>query len=47
MIEESWALVDELVHCKDRCPIIHEYEPGTAGPVAAEGLIEADGRRWL
>lgn len=30
MIEESWALVDELVHCKDRCPIIHEYEPGTS-----------------
>jgi glucose-6-phosphate 1-dehydrogenase len=29
MIEESWALVDELVHCKDRCPIIHEYEPGS------------------
>lgn len=30
MIEESWRLVDELVHCKDDCPILHPYFPGTS-----------------
>lgn len=47
MIEESWRLVDELVHCKTGCPILHPYAPGTSGPVAANALIESDGREWL
>jgi glucose-6-phosphate 1-dehydrogenase len=46
MIEESWRLVDELVHCKEDCPILHSYEPGGIGPAAADDLIEADGRSW-
>lgn len=47
MIEESWRLVDELVHCKDDCPILHSYDRGGPGPSAADELIAADGRSWF
>lgn len=46
MIEESWRIVDHLVNCKEHCPILHPYEIGGNGPVAAEAFLEMDGREW-
>ncbi|MDD5377141.1 MAG: glucose-6-phosphate dehydrogenase [Candidatus Gracilibacteria bacterium] len=46
MIEESWKIVDHLVHCKENCPILHSYEKGSDGPEAVNTLLEMDGREW-
>lgn len=46
MIEESWKIVDHLVHCKENCPILHPYEKGTHGPDAVDYLLAMDGREW-
>ena len=26
MLEESWRIVDDLINCKNNCPIIYDYE---------------------
>jgi glucose-6-phosphate 1-dehydrogenase len=46
MIEESWKIVDDLVHCRENCPLLHSYEIGSNGPSAANELITTDGREW-
>jgi glucose-6-phosphate 1-dehydrogenase len=25
ILEESWKIIDDLVHCKDNCPVIYSY----------------------
>jgi glucose-6-phosphate 1-dehydrogenase len=47
-VEEQWALVDAIVAAwaRDR-PSFPNYAAGTWGPVAADELIERDGREWL
>ncbi len=45
-VQESWKIVDNLVDCRDNCPMIHFYESGGRGPDAAERLLEKDGRKW-
>ena len=47
-VEEQWAIVDAIVAAwvRDR-PAFPNYAAGTWGPVAAEELIERDGREWL
>lgn len=47
MVEESWKLVDELVGCKDDCPVLHPYDAGSRGPEAADGVPAVDGRTWI
>jgi glucose-6-phosphate 1-dehydrogenase len=47
-VEEQWAIVDAMVAAwaRDR-PAFPNYAAGTWGPVAADELIERDGRGWL
>ena len=49
-IEEAWRIVDPLIGVwedpADDSPL-HEYEPGTQGPAAADELLSQDGRAWL
>jgi glucose-6-phosphate 1-dehydrogenase len=42
-VEEAWRIVDPVLG--DLTPV-HEYAPGTWGPVEAAGLASADGG-WL
>jgi len=48
-VELSWKLVDRLVGAwsGDSRSRPHPYEAGAWGPVEADELIEADGRRWV
>jgi glucose-6-phosphate 1-dehydrogenase len=47
-VEEQWSLVDAIVAAwaRDR-PAFPNYAAGTWGPVAADELIQRDGREWL
>lgn len=47
MIQESWKIVDDLIDCKENCPILHNYEIGSEGPKAADELLAIDGRKWF
>jgi glucose-6-phosphate 1-dehydrogenase len=38
-VEAAWRVVDPVLH--DPLPVVH-YEPGTWGPVQADGVIEGD-----
>ena len=44
ILEESRKIIDDLVHCKDNCPIVHTYEKWTNGPDASNTLLQRDGR---
>jgi glucose-6-phosphate 1-dehydrogenase len=46
MLEESWRIVDDLVNCKNNCPILYPYEKGTNGPSISYSLLENDNRQW-
>lgn len=46
MLEETWKVVDDLIHCKNDCPIIFPYQKGTSGPKESDMLLERDGRKW-
>jgi glucose-6-phosphate 1-dehydrogenase len=46
MLEESWRIVDDLVNCKNNCPVIYKYEKGSNGPKESDYLLENYGRKW-
>ncbi len=48
-IEEAWRIVDPLIDSWARNDVspLHLYENGSEGPVAADELLKADGRRWV
>jgi glucose-6-phosphate 1-dehydrogenase len=41
-VEAAWRVVDAVIHGDNP---VHEYEPGSWGPVAAEEIV-ASGRGW-
>jgi glucose-6-phosphate 1-dehydrogenase len=47
-VEAAWGIVDSILSAWGELPppAFPNYEAGTAGPEAANKLIEADGRRW-
>lgn len=47
-VESSWAWVDNILNTweSSRTRWIPEYSAGTWGPLEADRLIEADGRKW-
>src|SRR3989440_1792430 len=47
-VERAWSLTDELERgwAAQPPPDFPNYAAGTWGPVAADGLMERDGRRW-
>ncbi len=46
-IEESWRIVDDLVECKDNCPLVYSYKPKSNWPDMAFHLLEKDWRKWF
>jgi len=48
-VEASWALVDPILKAWEQSQQrwLPAYAAGTWGPVEADRLIEADGRRWI
>ena len=44
-LEKSWQIVDDIIHCKDNCPMILGYEKWTNGPRESDKLLEKDGRK--
>ena len=45
-VEEAWRIVDNIIHCKDECPLVEKYTAGSIGPKNAERLLKEDGRKW-
>lgn len=46
ILKESWMIVNDLVNCKDNCPILHKYIPWSKGPDFTDLLIENDNKKW-
>jgi len=46
MLKQTWKIVDELVNCRDNCPILFKYEKWTSGPDEMHKLLSKDGRKW-
>jgi len=47
ILEKSWELVDNIVNCKEDCPLIHFYENWSNWPLESEKLLEQDKRVWF
>jgi glucose-6-phosphate 1-dehydrogenase len=47
-VETNWSIVDPILKYGqgDAADTLHIYRSGTMGPVAAEQLLERDGRKW-
>ena len=45
-VDRAWQLMDPIIHAWNGSPGVHEYEPGSAGPAAADELIARDGDTW-
>lgn len=46
MLEETWRIIDDLVNCKDNCPMIYPYTPWSIWPELGNTLLERDNRSW-
>ena len=46
VLEESWRIVEDLVNCKDNCPMIFSYTWWENGPKESYDLLERDGKKW-
>lgn len=48
-IEQAWRIVDPILEVwkGDQAPPLHEYDPGSWGPDAADDFMAGDGRTWL
>jgi glucose-6-phosphate 1-dehydrogenase len=46
--ELAWALLSPVLEAwaKPDGPPVHEYEPGSWGPIQADAIVQGDGRRW-
>ena len=45
-VDRAWQLMDPIIHAWDSAPGVTEYEPGSAGPAAADELLARDGDTW-
>ncbi len=43
-VEAQWQFIDPLIAARQH---LHPYTAGSWGPIAAQKLIEADGRKWI
>lgn len=46
VVQESWKIVDNIVHCKDNCPILHIYEKWKDWPEISDNLLKKDNKMW-
>jgi len=48
MLKEAWRIVDDLVNCKNNCPIVYKYKKNTNWPQAAYNLLKNDNKMvWI
>jgi glucose-6-phosphate 1-dehydrogenase len=47
-IDRAWQIVDPVIERWESAPAadLPNYAAGTAGPIAADRMLERDGRRW-
>jgi len=45
-VDRAWQLMEPIIHAWDAAPGIPEYEPGSAGPAAADELVARDNNTW-
>ena len=46
MLEESWKIVDDLVNCKNNCPILYSYSKWSTWPIVSDILLENEWKKW-
>lgn len=46
ILKKSWAIVDDLVNCKENCPVLHRYKPWTKWPDWIYNLLKEDNKKW-
>lgn len=46
MLKQTWHIVDDLVNCRDNCPMIFKYKKWSKWPKEMNKLLEDDGRSW-
>jgi glucose-6-phosphate 1-dehydrogenase len=45
-VDRAWELIQPVLQIWEATPGVHFYEPGSAGPRAADEMIARDGRCW-
>jgi glucose-6-phosphate 1-dehydrogenase len=45
-VDRAWELIQPVLQIWEATPGVHLYEPGSAGPAAADEMIARDGRGW-
>jgi glucose-6-phosphate 1-dehydrogenase len=45
-VDRAWQLIEPVLQVWEATPGVEVYEPGTAGPAAADQMIGRDGHRW-
>jgi glucose-6-phosphate 1-dehydrogenase len=45
-VDRAWELIQPVLQIWEATPGVHIYEPGSAGPPAADELISRDGHTW-
>jgi len=46
MLKQTWKIVDELVNCRDNCPMLFKYDKWTSWPKEMDELLSKDWRKW-
>ncbi len=46
VLKESWRIVEDLVNCKNNCPVVLSYKSWENGPKESYDLLERDGNNW-
>lgn len=46
MLKQTWKIVDDLVNCKNNCPMLFKYKKWSSWPQEMNGLLSNDGRSW-
>ncbi|CAL4321907.1 Glucose-6-phosphate 1-dehydrogenase [Buchnera aphidicola (Thelaxes suberi)] len=47
-IEQSWKWIDTIINlCKEQNVPIHQYQPGSYGPIESKNLLLQDNRNWI
>jgi glucose-6-phosphate 1-dehydrogenase len=45
-VDRAWELIQPVLQVWEATPGVEKYEPGSAGPAAADELMRRDGRAW-
>ena len=45
-VDRAWQLIQPVLQVWEATPGVHEYEPGSAGPAAADEMMGREGHSW-